>query len=224
MSIAGGSGTKGTVGFKDRRGRGTAFRSLLMLFLFVQLALVPLMGAPTANAAKPRLSIAGVHYYENGAVYPINGHVKETYVFAIRYQDTDGTAPKKGYPRLLIDMDGNGEFNTGDDMNLTMDPMKSDLPSYGVGVNYARQWVFDDPGTYSFGFYVLNEENETASIGPFYGPVVLPPEHVYADPWVELGLYGLLVTVFSIIFFVLGMAQAQAMARRSRERKRDKIM
>jgi hypothetical protein len=208
----------------NRRDRPRTFRSLLMLFLVLQLAVVPLLGTAPAGAAKPRFSIAGVHYYENGAIYPISGHVKESFVFAIKYQDTDGTPPKKGYPRLLIDVDGNGQFDTGDDLNLTMDPMKSDLPSYGLGVNYARQWVFDDPGTYAFGFYVLNEDNETASIGPFYGPVVLPPEHVFADPWVELGLYGLLIMVFSIIFFVLGMAQAQAMARRSRGRRRNKIM
>jgi hypothetical protein len=96
-------------------------------------------------------------------------------------------------------------------------------PDYSIGVNYARDWVLDDPGTYSFAFFVMNEKNETAIIGPFDGPVVYVPEHVYSDPMTDLALFGLLIIVFSIIFFVLGMAAGQGNGRKARRRKIEEL-
>lgn len=194
------------------------------MFLASQLAMGPVLWAGPATATKPTLTVLGEHYYEHGAVHPINGTIGDTFFFAIRYQDLSGTAPKPGYPRLLIDTDDDGDFNDSNDLNLTLDPMKSGLPNYSLGVDYARNWVFDDPGTYSFAFWVVNTKNETAYIGPFDGPAVIKrQDHVPNDNWTTLGLYSLLIVVLCTVFFVLGMAAAQSLARKDRKQRHDEL-
>jgi hypothetical protein len=176
------------------------------------------------SASKPTLTVLGEHYFEHGAVHPINGTVGDTFFFAIEYQDITGTAPKTGYPRLLIDTNDDGDFNDSNDLNLTTDPMKPGVPNYSLGAGYARNWVFDEPGTYSFAFWVVNEKNETAYIGPFDGPVVNGKDNNnYPDNWTTLGLFSLLIMVFCTVFFVLGMATAQSMARKDRKHKHEEL-
>jgi hypothetical protein len=197
---------------------------VLALFLAFQLTVCPLLWAAPAAAAKPTLTVLGEHYFEHGAVHPINGTVGDTYFFAIKYQDLSGSAPKTGYPRLLIDTDADGDFNDSNDLNLTTDPMKPGTPNYSLGVDYSRNWVFDEPGTYSYAFWVVNNKNETAYIGPFDGPVVIKKQdHVPSDYMTTLGLFGLLIIVFVTVFFVLGMAAGQSMARKDRKRKQDEL-
>jgi hypothetical protein len=195
-----------------------------VIFLALQLSVGPLLWAAPVGATKPSLKVLGEHYFEHGAVHPINGTLGDTYFFAIEYQDLSGTAPKTGYPRLLIDTNSDGDFNDSNDLNLTTDPMKPGTPNYSLGVDYSRNWVFDEPGTYSFAFWVVNEKNETAYIGPFDGPVVNDKEdHVPTDNMTTLGLVGLLIIVFCTVFFVLGMAAGQSMARKDRKHRHDEL-
>jgi hypothetical protein len=194
------------------------------VFLALQLAVGPVLWTQPVAATKPTLSVLGKQYFENGAVHPIGGKVGDTFFFAITYQDLLGTAPKTGYPRLLIDTDADGDFNDSNDLNLTTDPMKAGTLNYFIGADYARNWVFDEPGTYAFAFWVVNEKNETASIGPFEGPVVVnKQDHVASDYLTTLGLFGLLIMVFCTVFFVLGMAAAQSLARRDRKHRHEEL-
>jgi hypothetical protein len=221
----GGLRTNGFAGWR-RRCRQGVLRPCLLTFLLLQLSLCPLLASGPA-AAKPTFTYVGTEYYRHGAVYPIGGHPKDTFYFAIKYQDNNWTPPKKGYPRLLIDLDHDGAFNGGKDVNLTMEVMAThppaSAPDYYNGVDYVRDWVFNDPGTYSFAFVVVNEENRTAFIGPFDGPVVYIPEHVYSDPMTDLALFGLLIIVFCIVFFVLGMAAGQGNERKARRRRMEEL-
>ena len=197
---------------------------LLALFLALQLSVGPLLWVTPATATKPTLTVLGTHYFEHGAVHPINGTVGDTFFFAIKYQDLSGTAPKAGYPRLLIDTNADGDFDDSNDLNLTTDPMKPGTPNYSLGADYARNWVFDEPGTYSCAFWVVNEKNETAYIGPFDGPVVTTKQdHIPTDYLTTLGLFGLLIIVFCTVFFVLGMGAAQSMARKDRKHRHDEL-
>ena len=167
---------------------------LLTVLLAAQLSVGPLLWVPPVAAAKPTLTVLGERYFEHGVVYPINGTVGDSFFIAIKYQSLSGVAPKPGYPRVLIDGDADGEFNSSKDLNLTMSPMKSENPNYFIGVDYVRNWVFDKPGTYSIAFWVVNANNETAYIGPFNGPVVAKkPDVVPSNNWTTLGLYSLLI-------------------------------
>jgi hypothetical protein len=182
---------------------------------------VLLVGAATADTP-PVLKPAGHPHYETEGVHPISGRVGESFIFSIEYQDDDNQAPLNGYPRLLLDMNGNGDFHDADDLNLTMERSTHFQPSFLIGEDYLRYYIFEKTGTYNYAFFVLNEANETDYIGPFKGPVVLPekrPEPFEQDWKVEVGLWLMLLFICCVVFLILGMAVGQKKEERRWKRR-----
>lgn len=204
-------------------GKGPApSKAIAILFLLAMTIVMPMARGTAAEG--PDLRPTGKRDFEQDGVQFITRHVGEYCTFAVRYSDQEKDPPKTGYPRLLIDYDRDGEFNDRDDLNLTMDHMSMTY-DYGLGADFGRNYIFDEPGTYRYAFFVINEANETAFLGPFEGPVILPkegPEPVEQDWRVEAVLWMLLLVVVAVSFYVVGLGVGQARKDRDKRGARDR--
>ncbi|KAA3600061.1 MAG: hypothetical protein DWQ06_09680 [Calditrichaeota bacterium] len=80
----------------------------------------PLSGSTTFTNNNPTLSFVGIGGFANSIVEPDTGSSETTFQFAIDYFDSDGDFPAIGFPKLLLDFNGDGDFLDNEDLNFTM--------------------------------------------------------------------------------------------------------
>ncbi len=139
----------------------------------------------TVNFFAPAQSLApsGAPGFITAICDPLVGDPYTTFNFEVSFTDTNGILPPYGYPRILLDYEGNGIFNNANDRVLVLqeaDPLDTDptdgkiyqgsIGGLAVGVNY--QTIAQ----------VIAGGNST-TIGPFNYPDVLaaPDLEIFAS-------------------------------------------
>jgi hypothetical protein len=121
--------------------------------------------------------------FQNSMVFPLTGDQYTTFDFQVTYFDTNGVLPPYGYPRTILDFEGNGSFNNTKDRTIVMaeaDPNDLDptdgkvytasINSLEVGMNYEL-------------LAQVVENQQEVRFGPFDVPDVLqePDLEIFAN-------------------------------------------
>ncbi len=91
-------------------------------------------------------------YLGTRGVYPQTGPVNEIFDYQVVYSDEDNNMPYSGYPKVLIDFNGNGNFNDAEDMEETMyelDPNEQDYVT-GKVYTFSTNYVIERTMGYKF--------------------------------------------------------------------------
>ncbi|MCC7430483.1 PKD domain-containing protein [bacterium] len=80
----------------------------------------PLNGNSSFSNNNPTLSFTNQTGFVNSIVEPDTGSALTTFQFAIDYTDADGDLPASGYPKVLLDFNGNGNFIDSQDLSYSM--------------------------------------------------------------------------------------------------------
>lgn len=120
------------------------------------------VGAPTKETQgptisdfnePPRLDWTGEMGYGNDGLDPETGSPLIDYIFRIRYTDIYNESPSAGFPILMLDMNGDGDFDDPEDENRTMDEETTDDVTFDNGKIFTLTSNFL-PGQYNYKFYV----------------------------------------------------------------------
>ncbi len=126
-----------------------------------------------SNNNAPVLAYVGNVPFAASAVYPASGEPAERFRFEIRYTDLDGDLPQPGYPRLLLDFEGNGLYTDPNDRSISLlqsNPLDVDVTD---GKNYYCETSgLPESYYYHHTFIVEDPTGCTTSYGPNAGPVV----------------------------------------------------
>lgn len=103
----------------------------------------------------PVLSWTGGSGYENDGVSPDEGLSTSMFTYRVVYTDSDNDPPKFGYPKVELDMNGDGDLNDPGEGSFSMAPTHPDndytngreyyFPTYlPVGSNHQYRFVAQD--------------------------------------------------------------------------------
>ncbi|QAA83004.1 BspA family leucine-rich repeat surface protein [Aequorivita sp. H23M31] len=70
----------------------------------------------------PTLTFLGTGEFTNSIVTPTHGTPETTYEFAVVYTNTAGELPPYGFPRVLLDYEGNGRYTDINDRAVVLSP------------------------------------------------------------------------------------------------------
>jgi len=151
----------------------------------------PATGDPTIEQMNPRITSINeppilnwleMQNYEDDGLDPETGTTSTQFIYRIEYMDVLDEAPAAGFPKILLDMDGDGDFYGPTDESYTMDEETPDDISYDNGKIYKyNRTLGPSPqvGDYHYMFYAedlthLNATTESR-VGPDVASVGDPP-------------------------------------------------
>jgi CARDB/SprB repeat/Secretion system C-terminal sorting domain len=115
---------------------------------------------------------------------PSQGAPEDRFRFAIKFTHPDNKKPKSGYPRLLLDYEGNGVYTDVFDRAAFMQPSNFNDNTTTDGKIYATEvYGMVNSTNWKAKIIVIDENDCLTEVGPFDGPDVLiaPNVYVFAD-------------------------------------------
>ena len=85
---------------------------------------------------KPVLSFTGEDNYQSASVYPLEGNITTLFEYRINYYSLSNDAPAEGYPKILLDFDGDGELTSNGESEQVMLPVDPQDTVYSDGKLY----------------------------------------------------------------------------------------
>jgi hypothetical protein len=139
----------------------------------------------TSYNVAPRLEWTEELGYEFDGIEPDEGMTEDIFTYRIEYIDDFDEAPAAGFPKVLFDMDGNGNFTDPGDEEASMLEETAQDTTYWNGKIYTYERNFTFLGDFNYKFVaedVIGLYTETA---PRAGPVInintTPPVLDWAD-------------------------------------------
>jgi subtilase family serine protease len=77
---------------------------------------------PLVNPASQTLTFSGNAGFESSFIAPTTGTPYTTFNFEVKYTDASNGLPPYGYPRVLLDYEGNGNYTGNNDRTIVMSP------------------------------------------------------------------------------------------------------
>ncbi len=77
---------------------------------------------PLINPGSQTLTFSGNAAFENSFIAPPSGTPYTTFNFEVKYTDAANRPAPFGYPRVLLDYEGNGNYTGGNDRTIVMSP------------------------------------------------------------------------------------------------------
>jgi subtilase family serine protease len=78
---------------------------------------------PLVNPAAQTLAFSGNAGFENSYIATATGTPYTNFVFEVKYTDASNALPPYGYPRVLLDFEGNNNFTGTNDRTIVMSPV-----------------------------------------------------------------------------------------------------
>ncbi len=133
---------------------------------------------PYTNPATVTLPTGATSYFS-----PANGTPDDIFNFTIKFTHPQNIKPKSGYPRLLMDYEGDGVYTGTFDRATFMLPAEfKDFinPNTTAGVAYQTPiyGLLNSPN-WKYKIVVIDENDCVTEIGPFVGPLVQVKANVY---------------------------------------------
>jgi len=163
---------------------------------------------------EPVIDLVGITPFVYKAVEPIHGFTTTDFEFKIVYMDPEDDMPDTGYPRLILNPDATGKEIVGSVTHVLEEVDPSDMNSsdgkfYSVGLKL-------EEGGFTYSFDVINTVNQTASFGPFDGPIVVKDSDPTLASTGKGGLGDMTWILILIIAIVVGLLIGVAAGRRRR--------
>ena len=121
----------------------------------------------------PTLSFLGKGEFENNIVTPTKGTPETTYNFAVVYTNEEGTLPPYGFPRVVLDYEGNGRFTDANDRSVVLSPADENDTNTRDGKVYIGSINQLPSGTTWQAWVQAQTVGCATEIGPFDVPKVL---------------------------------------------------
>ncbi len=137
----------------------------------------------TLCSGTPTLTFLGSGEFENSIVTPTQGTPETTYEFAIVYTNEAGELPPYGFPRVLLDFEGNGRFTDTNDRAVVLSPADvSDLDTTD-GKIYVGSISQLPSGTNWQATVQVQSNGCITEVGPYNVPQVLtaPDLEIFAN-------------------------------------------
>ncbi len=131
----------------------------------------------------PNLSFLGTGEFQNGIVSPTQGTPETTYEFAVVYTNEDGIMPPYGFPRVVLDYEGNGSFSNTNDRSVILSPADPTDNNTADGKVYVGSISQLPSGTNWQAYVQVQADACETQIGPFDAPNVLiaPDLEIFAN-------------------------------------------
>jgi hypothetical protein len=138
---------------------------------------------PNINPNAQTLSFVGQGNFSNALVFPQTGSPSTIVNFSVKYTDALGALPPFGFPRVILDYEGNGVFSNNNDRTILLTPADAgdltttdgkiyigSISALTAGVNYTSRIQVQQNGCIT-------------QIGPFNYPDILtePDLEIFAD-------------------------------------------
>ncbi len=138
---------------------------------------------PDLNPGDQTLTFAGTAGFQNAFINPLQGSPNTTFNFAVVYTDVNGTLPPLGFPRVLLDFEGNGVFNNANDRAILLSPADQNDLNTTDGKLYVGSINQLPTGTNWEARVQVQTIGCITEIGPFDYPDVLsePDLEIFAD-------------------------------------------
>ncbi|NEN25323.1 T9SS type A sorting domain-containing protein [Cryomorpha ignava] len=138
---------------------------------------------PDVNPGDQSLTFLGTAGFENAFMTPLQGSPNTTFNFAIVYTDATGAIPPLGFPRVLLDFEGNGQFNNANDRAILLSPADQNDMNTTDGKVYVGSINELPSGSNWEARIQVQTSGCITQIGPFDYPNVLiePDLEIFAD-------------------------------------------
>jgi hypothetical protein len=77
----------------------------------------------TINPASQTLTFSGTENFNNSILYPQTGSPSTIFTFKVIYTDVNDDLPPFGYPRAILDYEGNGVYSNSNDRTILLTPV-----------------------------------------------------------------------------------------------------
>lgn len=138
---------------------------------------------PDINPGAQTLTFTESAGFENAFMSPLQGSPNTTFNFAIVYTDATGAIPPIGFPRVLLDFEGNGQFNNANDRAILLAPADQNDMNTTDGKVYVGSINELPSGSNWEARIQVQTAGCITEIGPFDYPDVLiePDLEIFAD-------------------------------------------
>ncbi|MBL0102868.1 MAG: hypothetical protein IPP51_03390 [Bacteroidetes bacterium] len=96
----------------------------------------------------PQLNFSGTQTFANHLVIPQAGEPSDRFRFQVTYSDADGELPASGYPRLMLDFEGNQSYLDANDQVLIMHEVNINDQNVSDGKDYYYEIIGLEPSIY----------------------------------------------------------------------------
>ncbi|MCZ4407707.1 T9SS type A sorting domain-containing protein [Cryomorphaceae bacterium 1068] len=135
------------------------------------------------NPDAQTLTFVGIGNFTNSILDPQIGSPSTVYTFSVIYTDATGTLPPIGFPRAVLDYEGNGNFTNGNDRTILLTPANSNDLNTADGKLYTGTISSLTAGSNYTARIRVADGDCVTEIGPFDYPDVLtePDLEIFAD-------------------------------------------
>jgi len=148
----------------------------------------------------PKLAPA---YTQNMGLSRISGEVGTVFSFGVIYSDPENDAAKASWPRVLIDVDGDGSFSGAADLNISM----TQGSAMGGGTAFGADVPLKKAGTMHYKFIVQNVRDQWAELGPLDGPIVIKKAETVTTSGGMTDFFWIIIVIIAfIVALVIGYA------------------
>ncbi|MCK6613862.1 MAG: T9SS type A sorting domain-containing protein [Ignavibacteriaceae bacterium] len=86
---------------------------------------------------RPEINFAEIPNYQNEVVYPVIGSDETLFEYIIKYTSAENKAPLEGFPKIVLDFNGNGLINDPGEGEFSLTPADLNDTTYSDGKLYS---------------------------------------------------------------------------------------
>lgn len=137
----------------------------------------------TINPASQTLTFLGSGNFNNAIIFPQTGSPSTLFTFSVVYTDVNGSLPPFGFPRAILDYEGNGVFTNINDRTILLSAADASDLNTTDGKVYTGTITALTAGTNYQTRIQIQNSGCTTQIGPFNYPDVLtePDLEIFAN-------------------------------------------
>ncbi|MEI6684045.1 MAG: GEVED domain-containing protein, partial [Bacteroidota bacterium] len=135
---------------------------------------------PNINPAAQHFAYTGNPGFTNSVVSPTTGSASDVFHFEVDYYDANNSLPPLGYPRVMLDYEGDGSYLGPNDRVVLM----TELDPNDVTTTDGKRYICDVTNlpygnTYKTTIVSGSIAPCKTTFGPFASPAVLHPSNIY---------------------------------------------
>lgn len=137
----------------------------------------------TINPASQTLTFSGTGNFSNAILFPQTGSPSTLFTFSVVYTDVNGSLPPFGFPRAILDYEGNGVFSNVNDRTILLSAADANDLNTVDGKVYTGTISALTAGTNYQARIQIQNSGCITQIGPFNYPDVLtePDLEIFAN-------------------------------------------
>lgn len=113
---------------------------------------------------RPEINFAELPNYQNEVVYPTSGSDETLFEYIIKYSSGENKPPYPGFPKIVLDFNGNGNITEPGEGEFTMTPVDLTDTTYSDGKLYSYLTMLPLGGNHKVKFIGADADGDTAVV------------------------------------------------------------